>query len=434
MSIEIIGSGSPEKSKENLIFILKGQGYRNLLNVEQYNRILESSPVKPIDDDLHRFVGVHGIEIVSYPDWFDKFYSSMAMSCVESISEEFATTVEAEFLAGDEKACTLLQSKKLIQLKKQFKALTPKLFYEGKLSNGRKILKFCKGTYEAMNPDNKDNTESQSWYKEFETKKPPNTDGLKIVITADQVTNMAMSSVFDNKSHGSCQSMWKYDGFSSHNKNLPANLLDPNSLTAYVTEGRMDDIRCYDCVTPEKHQTMLTRVMLRILKDNKGQKYIVPDRAYPHKTYTMSIMKVLKAICDESNGAVKLGIHCNWSQEHTTSKAKVSVPKIDKKISVKEASPSEYAMKATFLWGDEEDEGGKTKSGQCTYSTSNTRCAFEKKEKFQCHKCHNNKTLMPTKSYHDNMGLGEKPKPGFSYQVSTIYEIKPSWMKAEVRD
>ena len=121
MSIEIIGSHSPEKSKENLLYILRNMGYRNLMNPEQYKRVLSQSPVKAIDPDLERFIGIHDIEIVSYPDWFDTFYSSMAMACVESIDEEFATTVETEFLAGDPKKATLLQSKKLIQLKTQFK-------------------------------------------------------------------------------------------------------------------------------------------------------------------------------------------------------------------------------------------------------------------------------------------------------------------------
>lgn len=430
MSIGILGTINASASMSVVEEVLKDMNFRQNMRFSQYSKIMEQGPYKVIDKSLEQFIGIYDVEIVDYPDWFEGFYSSLVMTMVESLPEEAKKLVTDEFMANgtveESSAKIKLETKKLLEIKEQFTQLTPKLFYEGKFSNEQKILKFCKKAYEAMNATNKDNVTSQEWYKTFEVKKPANSDGIKIVITNSSASFLAMSSVFDNKDNSSCQSLWKYHPEDSYISGLPSNLLDPNSLICYVTTGRMGDIRTFTKPLSAKHQTMIVRLMLRLVEDSDGQKYIVADRAYPHKTYTASVMGALKKICDESDGEVKLGIHSNYNSEESSSKAKLSIPHNSSYLNVTEVNSVEMISPQKVEWPD----GDKKKTrGVCS------RCKFKGVDEFQCDDCHLNSKVKSFGVYHDNLGNEQKATgPCKIKRRGEINVVSSTWLKEAKHD
>jgi hypothetical protein len=355
------------------------------------------------------------------------------MTMVESLPDENKQLITEEFMAngpvtdseGDPKKVKL-ETKKLLEIKEQFTQLTPRMFYEGKFSNEQKILKFCKKAYEAMNKANKENVTSQEWYKTFEVKKPTNSDGIKIVISNSSASFLAMSSVFDNRDHSSCQSLWKYHPEDSYISGLPSNLLDPNSLICYVTTGRMGDIRTFNKPLTSKHQTMIVRLMLRLVEDGSGQKYIVADRAYPFKTYTASVMGILQKICNDSDGEIKLGMHSNYNSENESSNGKLSIPFEKQDVYVIEVNPVEFCSTQKVIWPDADE---KKTSGKCS------KCKFKDADAFQCDKCHLNSSVKHFGVYHDNLSREQKDiAPCKIKHRGEINVVRSTWLKEAKHD
>jgi len=429
MSIGILGLETEQSAMKALEQILKTLGYRKNMLEEQYKRIMAQGPYKEVDKELHRFIGIHNLEVVSYPEWFDEFFSDFSMSVVNSIGKDKEKDIEEAFEAGEVTKDTPLEVKKLIETLKQFEQLTPKVFDTGKLPNGQKILKFCKKVFEAMTPDNKDKASEQKWYKLFESKNTSNDcEGTKIIITPSQVSFLAMSAVFDNPDYTSCQDIGIHKWNDSNIKGIGANLLDKNSLICYVTQGATRNIKSQNNLVQEKHQTMLVRMMLRLVKSETGQYYIVPDRAYPHKTYTPAIVAILKRICDNSDGKIKVGIFSSYTQEQHGTQTQFNFTFDNENVIVEEVNPVEYIFQQQYIWDDEKESDERIKStNNCNFNSNADKCKWSGSDKFSCAKCIHNGAVKKSATYHDNMDNEKILGPRTRVRKSKINVVAINW-------
>jgi|LGVE01.1.fsa_nt_gb hypothetical protein len=418
MSIGILGAATEESANKAVKQVLVELGYRRNILQEQYNRINNDDPYKKVHPTLKELEGVYDLAIVNYPSWYEEFVDMLSVSIDETIPEELKEQINTEFESGEG---TILQSKKLIDLETQLKELTPAIFDTGKFANGQKFLKYCKKVFEAMTPENKAITQDQDWYKLFESKNTTNSE-TKVVITSSKISFLAMASVFDNPDYTSCQDLSKHKYTDIYINGIAGNLLDQNSLMCYVTKGNMKKIRSKGNVVTEEHQTMIVRLFLRMLKSD-GKYYIVPDRSYPHKTYTASIVALLKELCEDIED-LEVAMFESYNEEQSGSSDELNIDTEDSFIAVYDGE--EVILPQPFIWDDGLDGFSERKCGDSSCPNTNANGLYN------CHTCPRGGAVTMLE-YHDNItNIQSYPEGGTKVKrTKSIRRVSPSWNKKD---
>jgi len=210
-----------------------------------------------------------------YPTWWSDF-----IRAVEITTANMTREVEEPFIHA------------AVELKKSLTALkeaTPAQSWAGLDGDGKRFLKRLKKALEKMNVD----ATTFPWWRTAEVGLSTQADNLELVGSKTAYAVLGMSSYTGNK-WSSCQCFatagWEYA------RRCWANLVDPCSLVMYVTSGEQVHFRGH--MGAEKHEIMLTRTIVRVLKDEQGRYYIIPDRSYPDDRYLLSLLNVLREHVD----------------------------------------------------------------------------------------------------------------------------------------
>jgi len=427
MSIGILGANDRESAQKIVKQVLVDMSYRKNIMKAQYDQIVAQGVYKKVNSVLENFIGVHDLEIASLPGWYKNFVLSLINDIIDSIPEEQKEQVESEFetMVIDSKISDT--SKKLIELYQQLEQMTPQVFESGKMPNGQKILKYCKKIYEFVNPGNKDQSASREWYKTYESKKTAKDfGGLKLVITNSSATFLCMSNVFEKKEYTSCQNVSTHKPNDNYIGGIALNLLDESSLIAYVTNGNKAVPEGSVNAITEEHQVMVTRTLVRLLHDEHSNKYyIVPDRAYPHSTYTPSLVLTLKKICEELDN-VEVAIFDDYTSEQKTSDENFIIP--TESIIYISYDDAPVGFKQQFIWDDEDGEGYNSTHCGCSRESCHNKT---ESGKYNCDYCLKSGKYSVA-VYHDNITDAKVSQDGKKYKRhANVKPVKLTWNKAK---
>jgi len=275
-----------------------------------YDECIYDDNYKKVDELLIPFIGVYPLECNALNDeWSPLFIDKLARWMYTDISSISSTNRYTTKI--DEKSTQHILNKILsvLQLASDFNQGI--CYYQGRKI---KIIKFIKSQLKKCIEISDTKLEQFDWYRYYIMKKETKNK-LYLVITNSIASQLGMSSYAPKKENNrvwtSCQTI------SGHNygyaRCVPSNLTDKGSLICYITDG--SDVDFYGIEHKDyTHQTIMYRWMLRLLKSETGDAYLMLDRAYPHDGYASLVIDKLLQLSNENNIPLTLSKGYNSTQ------------------------------------------------------------------------------------------------------------------------